>query len=112
MSDLKNYDRIKQNVLTLSGQPDDAKTDLLIRALVEECLGYCYRDDCPDEMVAALSDVAATELNKRCLFGSDGEVSSYKEGDMSVAFSGAAAKDVRYGGRLEAFKMIRGAFNV
>lgn len=110
---IKNYEKIKQNVLMLSGQQDSEKVDLLIRALLGECLGYCYRDDCPPEMEEALSDVVATELNKRCLFGLDGDVSAYKEGDMSVSFAaGTATGGVKYGGQLEGFKVIRGVFGV
>jgi hypothetical protein len=108
---LTNYETIKDYILTLGEFTDSPKLDLQIRALINECLAYCYRSDVPEAMELPLADVVANELHKRNLLGLDGDVSSYREGDMSVSFGSnnniSTAKQF-YNGKLEPFKQITG----
>lgn len=107
---LTNYETIKDYILTLGEFTDSPKLDLQIRALINECLAYCYRSDVPECMELPLADVVASEINKRGLLGVDGDVSSYSEGDMSVTFStvNTAIGKSFYNGKLEPFKQITG----
>lgn len=108
---LKNYEKIKEYILTLGEFELTPKLELQIQALIDECLAYCYRSDVPECMELPLADVVANELHKRNLLGLDGDVSSYREGDMSVSFGGnnniSTAKQF-YNGKLEPFKQIIG----
>ena len=103
---LDNYDKIKDYILTLGEFENTPKLDLQIQALINECLAYCYRSDVPECMELALADVVVNEINKRGLLGVDGDITSYKEGDMSVTFGGATGQ--AYNGKLEPFKQIIG----
>lgn len=107
---LKNYDKIKDCILTLGEFTDSPKLDLQIQGLINECLAYCYRSDVPECMVLPLADAVANEIRKRGLLGVDGDVSSYSEGDMSVTFSSVntAIGKSFYNGKLEPFKQIIG----
>lgn len=107
---IENFETIKQNVLTLTGLEDSPKFDLQIQMLIDECLAYCYRDDVPPQMELPLSDVIATEINKRQTIGIEGDVSSYKEGDMQVTFGSVNTLIGKgyYSGKLEPFKQIIG----
>ena len=108
---LENYEKIKEYILTLGEFELTPKLELQIQALINECLAYCYRSDVPESMELPLADVVANELHKRNLLGVDGDVSSYREGDMSVSFGGnnniSTAKQF-YNGKLEPFKQIIG----
>ena len=108
---LENYEKIKEYILTLGEFELTPKLELQIQALIDECLAYCYRSDVPECMELPLADVVANELHKRNLLGVDGDVSSYREGDMSVSFGGnnniSTAKQF-YNGKLEPFKQIIG----
>ena len=80
-------DEIQKNVYILSGLTKDDRTDLRIESYVREILAYCYRDDIIEPMVLPVSDVIASTLNSTALAGGfDGNVSSYKEGDMQITF--------------------------
>lgn len=106
----ENHTKVKDYVLTLSGQEQSAKLELQIETIIAECLAYCYRSDIPETMILPLADVVANELQKRNLLNIDGDISSYSEGDMSVNFGGnnnATAKQF-YNGKLEPFKQIVG----
>lgn len=107
---IENFDRIKQYVLTLGEFEDSPKLDLQIEMLINEALAYCYREDVPPAMELPLADVIVNEFNKRELFGIDGDVSSYSEGDMSVTMSSnnSAIGKLRFGNKLEPFKQIIG----
>lgn len=107
---LENYEKIKDYILTLGEFELTPKLDLQIQALINECLAYCYRSDVPEAMELPLADVVANELHKRNLLGLDGDVSSYKEGDMSVTFNSVntAIGKSFYNGKLEPFKQIIG----
>ena len=104
-------EKVLEYITTLTNQEINAKLELQIRAIIAECLAYCYRSDIPEAMELPLADVVANELQKRNAFGIDGDISSYKEGDMSVSFGGAnntsTAKQF-YNGKLEPFKQIIG----
>lgn len=108
---LDNLETVKDYVYKLGEFEQSDKLDLQIQAIVEECLAYCYRKDIVQEMILPLADVVASEIQKRGLLGVDGDVSSYSEGDMSVAFSSVntAIGKSFYNGKLEPFKLIIGA---
>lgn len=114
---IENFNTIKAYVLTLGGFTDSAKLDLQIQMIIDEVLAYCYRKDVPTCMELPLADVIVNELNKTTFasetIGFEGNVTSYREGDMSVNFGGestsATSTIVKYGGKLEGFKQIIGA---
>lgn len=108
-------DEIKKNVYILSELEQSPKLDLQIESLIREILAYCYRDDVIEEMVLPVSEVIANSLNNKEAFGIDGDISSYKEGDMQVTLGGSVNTAIgksHYGGKLEAFKLIRGLCDV
>lgn len=107
---IDNYQKIKEYVLTLGEFEDTMKLDLQIQMMINEALAYCYRDDVPELMELPLADVIATQLKTMEDTGFNGDVASYSEGDMSVSFntSPSTASKAYYGGKLEAFKLIRG----
>ena len=110
---ISNFDSIKQYVLTLGGFEDSSKLDLQIEMLINECLEYCYRKTVPPCMELPLADVIVSQLKLSDSFGGfDGDVTSYREGDMSITFGSVTAAgggSVKYGGKLEGFKQIIGA---
>lgn len=116
---IDNYSTIKGYVLTLGGFEDSAKLDLQIQMIIDEVLAYCYRKDVPSCMELPLADVIVNELNVRgfseSAIGFDGNITSYREGDMSINLSGSAetvtvnGTSAKYGGKLEGFKKIIGA---
>ena len=99
-------EKVLENIIILTGQEIDKKLELQIQTIIAECLAYCYRSDIPESMVLPLSNVVANELQKRNAFGIDGDITSYREGDMSVTFGGATGQ--AYNGKLEPFKQIIG----
>lgn len=99
-------EKVLENIIILTGQEIDKKLELQIQAIIAECLAYCYRSDIPEAMILPLSDVVANELQKRNAFDIDGDITSYKEGDMSITFGGATGQ--AYNGKLEPFKQIIG----
>ena len=107
---IENFDKIKDYVLILGDLEDSPKLDLQIKALIDECLAYCYRSDVPEQMEFPLADVIANAIHTKGILGIDGNVSSYSEGDMSVSFGGNSqnANQLRYNGKLEPFKQIIG----
>ena len=114
---IDNFAKIKAYVITLGGFTDSQKLDLQIQMIIDEVLAYCYRKDVPESMELPLSDVIVNELNKRgfsdSTLGFEGNVTSYREGDMQVSFGGETTSSngvtLRYGGKLEGFKLIIGA---
>lgn len=107
-------DNVKENVYILSGLEESPKYDLKIESLVREILAYCYRDDLIEAMVLPVSEVIASNLQTSSMVGLDGNVASYKEGDMQVSFSSdnTSQGKVYFQGKLEAFKLIRGLADV
>lgn len=109
---IKNFDTIKQYVLTLGDYEESPKLDLQIEMLINEALAYCYRTDVPPCMELPLADVIAGQLNKiSALGGLDGNITSYREGDMSINFGAETGNNggtVKFGGKLEPFKKIIG----
>jgi hypothetical protein len=114
---IDNYDQIKQYVLTLSGLTDSDKLDLQIQMYICEILAYCYREDVPECMELPVADVIVNELSKsnfaNSSVGFEGNVTSYKEGDMQINLGGetattATGATAKYNGKLEGFKLIRG----
>ena len=116
---IDNFETIKAYVLTLGDFEDSAKLDLQIEMIINEVLAYCYRKDVPPCMELPLADVIVNELNVRgfseSAIGFDGNITSYREGDMSINLSGSAetvtvnGTSAKYGGKLEGFKQIIGA---
>ena len=105
---MDNFTKVLENITILTGQEIDKKLELQIQAIIAECLAYCYRSDIPEAMILPLSDVVANELQKRNAFGIDGDITSYKEGDMSVTFGNSNTTRQAYNGKLEPFKQIIG----
>ncbi|MBS4760955.1 MAG: hypothetical protein KHX03_09690 [Clostridium sp.] len=108
---MKYLDEIKEKVYILSGLEQSPKLDLQIESCVTEILAYCYRDDIIEPMILPVSDVIATSLKNKVSFGVDGDISSYKEGDMQITLNSSAGTETGkscYNGKLEAFKQIRG----
>jgi hypothetical protein len=114
---INNFETIKQYVLTLGDFEDSAKLDLQIEMIIDEVLAYCYRQDVPSCMELPLADVIVNELNARgfseSALGFDGNITSYREGDMSINLGGETTTvngtTAKYGGKLEGFKQIIGA---
>ncbi len=108
---IENYEQIKKYVLILTGFEESAKLDLEIRSIIMECLEYCYRDDVPDAMIEPLADVISTELQRRKDFGFGENITSYREGDMSISYSqnSLTSSSIKYLGKLEGFKRVIGA---
>lgn len=110
---IENLQNIKQYVLTLGNFEDSPKLDLQIEMIINEVLAYCYRCDVPKCMELPLADVIVNEVNRTsALNGLDGNITSYREGDMSVNFGSVTSSNgctVKFGGKLEGFKKIIGA---
>ena len=105
---MDNFTKVLENITILTGETLNTKLELQIQAIIAECLAYCYRSDIPEAMILPLSDVVANELQKRSAFGIDGDITSYKEGDMSVTFGNSNTTRQAYNGKLEPFKQIIG----
>ena len=115
---IDNFNTIKAYVLTLGDFEDSAKLDLQIQMIIDEVLAYCYRCDVPPCMELPLADVIVNELNVRgfseSAIGFDGNITSYREGDMSINLGGSSetvtvnGTSAKYGGKLEGFKKIIG----
>lgn len=109
---IENFDTIKQYVLTLGDFEDSPKLDLQIEMIINEALAYCYRKDVPPCMELPLADAITGQLNNALAMGGlDGNITSYREGDMSVNFgaeTSASGGSIKYGGKLEPFKKIIG----
>lgn len=107
-------EEIKRNVYILSELEQSPKLDLQIESQVRGILAYCYRDDIIEEMILPVSDVIATSLNNKASFGIDGDITSYKEGDMQISLgsSSTTSNTICYNNKLEGFKRIRGLCNV
>lgn len=102
-------ENVKQYVYLLLDKEPSSKLDLQIEMIVEECLAYCYRKDIPENMEKPLADVVASEINRKGVFALEGDITSYREGDMSVSFGqGATTNGLKYNGKLEGFKQIIG----
>lgn len=110
---IDNFEKIKQYVLTLGGYEDSSKLDLQIEMIINEVLAYCYRCDVPESMELPLADVIVNEITRTsALNGLDGNITSYREGDMSInygAVTGANGTSIKYNGKLEGFKKVIGA---
>ena len=115
---IDNFETIKAYVLTLGDFEDSPKLDLQIRMIINEALAYCYRCSVPPCMELPLADVIVNELNQRgfseSALGFDGNITSYREGDMSINLGGSSSgstsgASVKYNGKLEGFKQIIGA---
>ena len=108
---LPNFETIKLYVLTLGEFEDSRKLDLQIEKIINEALAYCYRFDVPPEMELPLADVIVAELNKTNMFGGlDGNMTSYREGDMSINYGTVTSNgaNIKFNGKLEPFKRIIG----
>ena len=115
---IDNFETIKAYVLTLGDFEDTEKLDLQIEMIINEALAYCYRCNVPPCMELPLADVIVNELNQRgfseSALGFDGNITSYREGDMSINLGGSSSgstsgASVKYNGKLEGFKQIIGA---
>lgn len=85
--------------------------DFLIDAYIQEILAYCYRDELTEKMILPVADVIAFGLKNKAIYDINGNVTSYKEGDLAITFA-TSTNGVQYNGKLEGFKLIRGLMNV
>lgn len=115
---VNNFETIKSYVIALGGFEDSTKLDLQIEMIINEALAYCYRCNVPPCMELPLADVIVNELNQRgfseSALGFDGNITSYREGDMSINLGGSSSgstsgASIKYNGKLEGFKQIIGA---
>lgn len=106
---LENFEEIKNKVLILGDLEETEKLNLEIETIINEVLAYLYREDVPETMVLPLANVIVGELNKNVM-SKNVDISSYSEGDMSISFD--IQEGVKYGGKLDGFKLIRGLKNV
>ena len=111
MRQLDNIDTIKNYVYTLLQQEPSGLLELQIESAIDEILAYLYRDEIPCELERPMATVIANGIKTASFSnGIDGDIQSYSEGDMSISFGGGlSSSGVKYGGRLEGFKLIRGA---
>ena len=110
---MDKFENIMHNVIVLGNLERTRKLELQVKAKINEALAYCYRKDIPCCMELPLSEAIVNELKAdRIANGIDGNITSYREGDMSINFgsvTGANGSTVKYGGKLEGFKQIIGA---
>ena len=85
--------------------------EFLIDAYIQEILAYCYRDELSEQMIFPVADVITTGLKNKAVLDLNGNITQYKEGDLSVSFA-QNTTGVKYNGKLEGFKLIRGLRNV
>lgn len=100
---VNNFETIKSYVLTLTNLEDSATLDIQIQMKIDEILAYCYRETIPAKMVLPVADVIASSLQS----GIEGDIQSYKEGDMSITYA-TASDGVKFNGKLEGFKLVKG----
>lgn len=112
-----NFNNIKQYVLKLGNLTESEKFDLEIECYINEMLAYTNRNCVCECMELPMAQAIVDELGKQKFtsgtIGFEGNVTSYKEGDMQISLGGDSSvtsngSAVRYGGRLEGFKMIQG----
>lgn len=82
----------------------------LIDAYIQEILAYCYRDALTEKMILPVADVIAFGIKNKAIYDLNGNITSYKEGDLSITFA-TTTNGVQYNGKLESFKLIRGLMN-
>lgn len=100
-----NFEDIKSFVLAKTGLADTPEFEITLKGKIAEILAYCQRDYVPNAMLFAIVDVLSEVMST----GFDGNMTSYKEGDMSINFGGSGLEGVKYNGKLEGFKLVRGA---
>ena len=114
---ISNFENIKQYVLTLGEFTESDKLDLWIECYINEILAYLNRDCVCECMELPIAEAIVNELNKyqfaKGSVGFEGNVTSYKEGDMQISLGGDASLTnngsiMRYGAKLEGYKLITG----
>ena len=112
---INNFDNIKEYVIKLSGHEDTEQLDLQIECYINEILAYLNRDCVCECLELPIAQAIVDELDRKDFttkaIGCEGNITSYKEGDMSINFGGDATNNgtvMRYGGKLEGFKLITG----
>lgn len=110
---IENLSTVTSYVYTLLQEEPTPALDLTIEAQIIEVLSYLYRDDIPCELekpmaMAIVSNIKASTVSN----GLQGDITSYSEGDLSISFGNATSTGIKYGGRLERFKLVRGVFDV
>jgi len=112
-----NFDIIKEYVLKLSDREDTEKLDLQIECYINEILAYLNRDCVCECMELPIAQAIVDELDRKDFttkaIGCEGNITSYKEGDMSISLGSVDSatvngSTVKYGGKLEGFKLITG----
>lgn len=114
---IDNFEQIKQYVLTLGEFDESEKLDLWIESYINQILAYLNRDCVCECMELPIAEAIVNEINKYEFasgsIGFEGNITSYREGDMSINLGGESSitsngSTVRYGGKLEGFKLITG----
>lgn len=114
---IDNFEQIKQYVLTLGEFDESEKLDLWIESYINQILAYLNRDCVCECMELPIAEAIVNEINKYEFasgsIGFEGNITSYREGDMSINLGGESSitsngSTVRYGGKLEGFKQITG----
>lgn len=114
---INNFDNIKQYVLTLGEFEKLDKLDLWIECYINEILAYLNRDCVCECLELPIAQAIVDELDRKDFttkaIGCEGNITSYKEGDMSISLGSVDSvtvngSTVKYGGKLEGFKLITG----
>ena len=92
-----NFSSIKTKVLLLTGLTTSAQLELKLNIGIDEILAYCNRSDIPANMENLVVEILAERLTEGAK-----EVSSYREGDVSISY----ANTERFNGRLNPFRLI------
>ena len=114
---IDNFENIKQYVLKLGNLTESEKLDLEIECYINEMLAYMNRKCVCECMELPMAQAIIDELGRHKFtagsIGFEGNITSYREGDMQVSLGGDSSVTsngyaVRYGGRLEGFKQVQG----
>lgn len=114
---INNFDIIKEYVIKLSGREDTEKLELQIECYINEILAYLNRECVCECLELPIAQAIVDELDRKDFttkaIGCEGNITSYKEGDLSISLGSVDSvtvngSTVKYGGKLEGFKLITG----
>lgn len=93
---------ITETILEILDKKDDDLAKLYVSAKLSEIMAYLNRENLTEELIPVVIDVIVQSFKSDINLANN--VSSYREGDMSVTFSNVSP----FYGRLEPFKVISG----
>lgn len=114
---INNFDIIKEYVIKLSGRENTEKLELQIECYINEILAYLNRECVCECLESPIAQAIVDELDRKDFttkaIGCEGNITSYKEGDLSISLGSVDSatvngSTVKYGGKLEGFKLITG----